>query len=267
MIYTAHGIVRDLRPDLFIHRNMLDEADYIRFVANRCDKFISLADALMGRGDALTIDDSTYAAVNAANVARCHGHEVTVFVNPYHSQTGIDYFFSKLNHALDQTVLTTLEYRQGLFPIGSMVEKQDFRSYVKARYRGLSTESARLSLIDEMVQLMEVSCQTIPSHLRCAEKDELASLLASGGHVENHGWTHGELSVMNTAEIIEDFSRSTSWLKESLSVLSTHYAVPFGETAPPQSLPKVYETWFLSDSSIPVGQRSPFLFNRAPLVI
>src|SRR5438045_1839574 len=107
-IYTMHGVVRDLCVNCFVHRNMLDELQFVDYLNRRRSAFVGVEDALRGVGDALTIDDSTEAAARAAYLAREYGHQVTLFINPYNVENCSPYFFSVLNVALDLCCISQL---------------------------------------------------------------------------------------------------------------------------------------------------------------
>ena len=105
-VFVTHGVVRDRNSGLFCHRPFHDWEKLNQHLASRPEKYVSLADALKGCGDALTIDDATEAAKEAAQLAIGHGHAITLFVNPAQVEAGRPYFFHQLNFLLDATRAT-----------------------------------------------------------------------------------------------------------------------------------------------------------------
>ena len=101
-IYALHGVIDRVDGKLFSHRNMTP-ADRVRARLDTGQKMVPLADALAGKGDALTIDDATVASAQAALLARQLGHAVTLFVNPWQVADGRAYAFAALHWLLDET--------------------------------------------------------------------------------------------------------------------------------------------------------------------
>ncbi|MGP8231674.1 MAG: hypothetical protein ACLQL2_03285 [Methylovirgula sp.] len=72
-IYALHGVIDHVDTKLFSHRNMT-AAGRVQAWLDTQHKLVPLADALAGKGDALTIDDATVASAQAAMLARQRGH-------------------------------------------------------------------------------------------------------------------------------------------------------------------------------------------------
>src|SRR5436305_10912577 len=96
-----HGVVRSVDLERFGHRNLLDAERFRRFLEMRTPKFVDLDEALAGSGAALTIDDSTTAAADAAELCRASGHAVTLFVNGRNIARQQSYWFALLNAVVD----------------------------------------------------------------------------------------------------------------------------------------------------------------------
>ena len=86
-MFCIHGIAPVVDRERFLHRNLLPAAALEAYLAGAAP-FVTIAEALAGRGNALTIDDATRAGADAALMARAAGHEVTLFVNPGQVESG-----------------------------------------------------------------------------------------------------------------------------------------------------------------------------------
>src|SRR3954469_14208252 len=95
-VLAIHGVTTTIDRSGFSGRNLLSGAQLHHFLA-ASPRFGPLSQALRGGGHALTIDDSMVAARDAAVMARKHGHDVTLFVNPGQIESGAPYAFVALN--------------------------------------------------------------------------------------------------------------------------------------------------------------------------
>src|SRR5207249_2150128 len=110
----------------------------------------SLDEALAGRGDALTIDDSTSAAGAAATLAQAHGHAVTLFINPSVSVTGATYFFAYFNVLLDAIPVPAIHYGGRDHDLSSTAARRRFRKTVKQVLLQLPHEQDRWAEIERL---------------------------------------------------------------------------------------------------------------------
>ncbi len=265
MIYVTHGSVRDLDSLLFVHRNMVDEASYTDWLRTRNAPFVSLSEALQGRGDALTIDDGTMAAAQAAKIAVSGGHQVTLFVNPYHCESQAPYFFALLNTALDECRLSSVQWRDRVYMLDSRRGKKKFRAGVKHELRSLPSEALRSALVKDCLDALEMRNIEPPQHLRSLGTADVQELAGLGVSIENHAWTHGEFAALDPRQVGEEIDAARQWLKRNLSIDSEHFAVPFGATLPPNSGHANWKIWFLLTDDLPTGKLSKRLYNRMPL--
>jgi len=130
-VYAMHGIFSEGDAKAFQNRCLIREDKFERLLSSLPFKFVSLDDAIAGRGEALTVDDATNAAYHAARLARQHGHAVTVFVNPYFVRSQRPYFFLELNTLLDRTSNSSIHFDGITFPLNLRSERRAFRMYVK----------------------------------------------------------------------------------------------------------------------------------------
>lgn len=265
-IWIIHGIVARADPLSFTHRNLFAADRFQRFLERRSHKFVDLDQAVAERGDALTIDDSTSAAADAAELCRATGHAVTVFVNARNIARQQTYWFALLNALVDGCPCDSILLEGESFPLHNLSARQRFRKAAKRVALSLDNEEAREAFILELAQSVNVVPLAVPRHLTTISLDRLRELQAAGIRIENHGWTHGNVAAMSRQELIEDIRKGADWLREAASVVASHYAVPFGMAIPPGTLPvSLYELWHLADESLPAGRLDARLVNRATL--
>jgi peptidoglycan/xylan/chitin deacetylase (PgdA/CDA1 family) len=265
-IWIMHGIVAQANPLSFTHRILLDSGRFQRFLERRPQKFVDLDEAVADRGDALTIDDSTSAAADAAELCRATGHAVTVFVNARNITRQQTYWFALLNALVDRCTCDSILLDGESFPLHNLPARQRFRKVAKRAALSLENEEAREAFILRLAQSVNVAPLTVPGHLATISLGRVCALQAAGVRIENHGWTHGNVATMSRRELMEDIRKGADWLREVASVIVSHYAVPFGTALPPDTLPvSLYGLWHLADENLPTGRLDARLVNRATL--
>jgi hypothetical protein len=265
-IWIIHGIVAQADPLSFTHRNLLDASHFRRFLERRSHKFVDLDQAVGERGDALTIDDSTSAAADAAELCRATGHAVTVFVNARNIAWQQTYWFALLNTLVDGCTFDSILLDGEPFPLHNLPARKRFRRAAKHAALLLDNEEAREEFILRLAQSVNVGPLVVPEHLTTLTLDRLRELQEAGVRIENHGWTHGNVAAMSRQELIEDIRKGADWLREAASVEVSHYAVPFGTARPSGTLPvSLYGLWHLADESLPSGRLDARFVNRATL--
>ena len=264
-MYAMHGVVERPVADLVQHRNMLDRNAFARFVAGRAPRFGSLEQAVLGAANALTIDDATTAAFDAALLAREAGHETTVFINPFNVETGAPYWFSVLDVALDRTSRPSYRFDGRDFALTVPASKRQLRAVVAARIRALSSEEMRTAAVAEVADALGERDPEVPLALTPMSRTAVQRLREAGVRIENHGWTHRHPASGPPETLWSDIARGQSWLREHLGIESRVYAVPFGEAAPPSGMPDdLIDMWYLASSGSP-GKTGDRAFNRSPL--
>ena len=265
-IWIMHGIVAQADPLSFTHRGLFDASRFQSFLERRSHKFVDLDQAVAGRGDALTIDDSTCAAAAAAELCRVTGHAVTAFVNARNIAWQQTYWFALLNALVDGYPCDSILLDGESFPLDNLPARKRFRKAAKRAALSLDNEEAREAFILKLAQSVNIDALAVPGHLATVSLDRLRELQAAGVRIENHGWTHGNVAAMSRQELIEDIRKGADWLREAASVEVSHYAVPFGTARPPDTLPaSLYGLWHLADESLPAGRLDAWLVNRATL--
>jgi hypothetical protein len=266
-IDTTHGIVENADAALFVHRNLLDSATFEQHLRTRPQAYHPLRSVLAGEGTALTLDDSTLAAANAAKMARRLGHAVTLFINGFHIAEGRPYFFSRLNVALDLTDMAVVNYEGTCWDLSERTGKEQFRKTVKKRLAAVGNESERDDVVTQIAALLGQKADRVPDHLRVISHDELRELVRLGIDIQNHGWTHSRVGSLSPEAHAEDIRKGREWLRATCGVEADLYAVPNGDGLPPGTGLQNCRAWFLLDDSKPGGEVSPGVYGRRTLVL
>lgn len=265
-IDAMHGVVDNFDANRFCHRNLVDAKTFRHHLQWR-KKYVSLESSLAGFGDALTVDDATVASGRAALMARELGHEVTLYVNPWNVQSEAPLFFQVLNWMLDNAVRQFAVFRNHHFQLTDHRSMQLFRRAVKQQYLQCSLENSCRSVIDEAQKALGVDQQDIDPNCRSLSTAEIKELLKAGVRIENHGWMHLNVSESDVGTT-DNILRGRAWLKDHLGVLSSTYAVPFGDHKPPSAgLLTICATWFTLTSQLPAGFVGERIFNRSDIVL
>ena len=266
IIYAAHGVVSGYDPKAFIHRNMIDREAAAKFLNRVKSKYVSLNLAHAHRGDSLTIDDGTVAAANLARLAREAGHEVTIFVNAQNVAHSTTYPFVLLNVYLDLIKKRTLKHGARIFNLGRRSDKSEYRRCLKKLLASMESDRQRENYIRELAESAGIDALPVPDHLRTLSVQELEQLLADGVRIENHGWSHRDLTGCDSESFREEIEKGQIWLAEELGVRSTAYAIPFGEALPPRRLQVDLQIdYYLLDARLNAGLVGHNLYNRLNL--
>jgi peptidoglycan/xylan/chitin deacetylase (PgdA/CDA1 family) len=264
-IFAMHGIADGVRDDLFQHRNLLDAGKFTALLRTG-PKFVPLADALQGRGRALTIDDATVASARAAKLAREFGHAVTLFVNPWQIEARQPYWFSRLNSLLDRVEAPTLVLDGRDFDLTTVDAKSQFRAHVKTLMRQHIVPEQSTALIEKIEAAVGALGDEIPNHNRCLDIEDLRKLHGAGIDIQNHYWSHLDPLAHNLTQFTEEFHKAGSWLKDKLAIDSRCFASPFGEFLPHLDFLRRQETvCLLLHNDLPSGCVEDCIVNRITL--
>ena len=258
-VYTMHGIITHADPALFIHRNMNDADRFATHLRNRLTPYVSLVDARAGKGDALTVDDSTHAAADLARMTRALGHDITFFINPWHIETGVAYMPAVLNVLLDTA-------------LGEYIDFQNARYFVRTAQERIASRGALRHFLEtimdpeEQVRMLE-SCANenairleLPRHLTSISLEVVQELHTLGVDIQNHGWRHLPHRILSVEQKTENLDKSVEWLQDKLNVDAKEFAVPFGADDEVSSAPG--GNWYLLDAKRPEGQIGKGIYNR-----
>jgi len=263
MIYVSHGIIEELHLDKFCHRQLLDRYNFCQFLEQKQKKFVSIKDAINGYGDAFTIDDSTYASLEAAEMMRDYDHAVTLFINPFYIHEKLNYWFSILNYLLDKDLRPSVCLNNNHYPFSSFKERSTFRKILKSIICTLKTEEERQQYLSKFFNT-NINNITLPHHLTTINVEDLIRLKKIGVDIQNHGWTHRYMATASYDEVDEEIFKGKLWLKEKIQVEAEIYAAPFGDALPPKDCNyNLFEYWLLVDSRFEVeGRIGKKIYNR-----
>jgi hypothetical protein len=263
-VYLFHGCVDRWYPGQERFRNFIPESALRNHLADRPVKYGRWIGGNETQ-DVLTVDDSTRGAGRLCKVARQMGHEVTLFVNPQQIISGQPYFFSLLDAYLDARRVSTICYRGNRYDLGIYPQLQAFRKAAKAVLCALSEHKAYIH-VSELKDDLHAMNSAIPDHAQLLTLADLIELRDMGVTVENHGWSHVEISSLSAAEFTEHVIRGRDWLVVELSVLSIDYAVPFGLSPVPKDKRHVVPgTVFLANSTLPKTELQRACWNRSDI--
>lgn len=253
MIYASHGVVENYSSEQFCHRNLLDKAKFEHYLKHRKEKFVNLGEALLGNGDAFTIDDATCGAFLAAELLNYYEHEVTLFINPYHVEHKLPYWFLILNYILDYKVPDSICYQRENYSLKTYKNKKEFRKVLKNELSHWAGECERRHFLQEFFGI-DLNTIELPSYLNTLNENQIVQLHEMGIDIQNHGWTHRQLLNCSLGEVQNEVLKGQNWIEKKIQKTASFYAVPFGDCRPPQTtvtLPA--EAWFLLDGSMPSG--------------
>lgn len=265
-ILTIHGVAPTVDPQRFAYRN-LSATDSLRRFLSSAPPLVPLSDALAGGGSALTIDDATHSAADAALLAREYGHAVSLFVNAGQVESGTPHSFLMLNALLDGLEGQSCDFENTTFPTLTMAHRQALRSVIKARLRAITSEPARLDLVTELAARWRVSPLDVPPHFRTLAKHDLVTLRDAGVDLQNHGWSHSHHPSLTPEESVREINKGRAWLQWELNVDAAYFAVPFGDALPHPDVAASCETWLTLMDELPPGPLAPKVFNRETLAL
>ena len=264
-IFATHGIVGGALPSRFVDRNLLDTQLFINHLRSRREPYVSLSDCLDGKGDALTLDDSTVAAADAARLAQHLGHKVTLFVNGFHVASARPYFFARLNVALDSAVKRRITFKGKKWLVDTTPNKEAFRVAVKGELATIGKEDNRDELVTEVAHLLGISEVTVPHHLKTITEEQLKDLVRLGIDIQNHGWTHTRRGALPAEEHELDIRKGRQWLQEVCATEAHYYAIPNGDGLPFVHDFTNYSAWFLLSDIFRNVKLPARVFNRTTL--
>jgi hypothetical protein len=202
---------------MFQYRNLLEAQQFCAFLRS-APKFVPLADALQGRGRALTIDDATVASARAAKLARDFGHSVTLFINPWNIVARQPYWSSRLNTLLDSVETPKFLLDGRVYDLTTFEGKSEFRAHVKILMRRHRNPEDNIALIDRIEEELGVKGHDIPYHDHCLDMEDVRELHGIGVDIQNHGWTHLDPLASNLAQFTDQFHKARSWFKDKLTI-------------------------------------------------
>jgi hypothetical protein len=263
-VLAIHGVAPEVDPRRFAFRNLSD-ADSLRRFLLAAPPFVPLPEALAARGNALTIDDATRAAADAALMAREHGHAVSLFVNPSQVSSGEPHYFLLLNVLLDRLDGQRCEFEGTMFETATNAQRQVLRHNIKARFRSMTGERGRMDLVTALATRWRTGSLELPDHFRTLGIHDLIALREAGVDVQNHGWSHVHHPILSPEESVREIREGRAWLRRELGVDAAYFAVPFGDALPAPDAAAACETWFTATEQMAPGRLDQNVFNREEL--
>lgn len=261
-IFTIHGIVDTWEKGKQIFRSYIGRNEYRDFLLRRNAPFQKWR-GMLTEQDVLTIDDSTIAGAEACGLAKEFGHEVIFFINPKQIINSEIYWFSILNTLIDSSNVKSILFQNEKFRLDSFREVKFFRKYVKEILCKETSTSINLIFNELSTKLKVKNDIPHPNHVQAITIDELKELKKMNVCIESHGWNHDEIKYMTDEEICSDILQTRNWIKETLNVNSSLYAVPFGSTDLSEEVrSKINGDYFLATDELPLGQIHNNCWNR-----
>jgi len=216
-------------------------------------------------GRCLTVDDATKGAAHACEIARSLGHEVMLFVNPFQVATGAPYFFTLLDAVLEARRGDDTVYLDQRYDLSDRRQLRSFRLAVRQSVWRRS-ESDAVAAVLKVARTLGVSDPCIPEHAQPLTIEELQYLRDIGVRLENHGWTHIEIGLLNAPQFSVHIAQARRWCWQHLHVDLRHYAVPFGLASVHAEIRHEIEGMvFLANPELPLGETLGDQWNRADI--
>jgi hypothetical protein len=268
-VLTTHGVVDGRDPARYVFRHLHDAAAFDAFLEARERPFVPLSDALLGRGDALTVDDATAAGARAARAARDRGHAVTLFVSPGLVEAGLPHAAALLATLLDALVSRGRDVHEGrVYDLRLDAERRALRAALRARNLEAPTETDAIEAVLAMARERGLLPPVPPPHFATLSREDVVDLSRRGVSIGNHGWEHRHPPSLPADALAASIGRARRWIEEACGAVAPGFAAPFGLGDPPAGLdPRALGPWFLLDESRPAGPLAPGVFNRTSLVL
>jgi len=253
------------RPERISHALFHPDWLLALHLERRPAKYVSLAQALQGEGDALTIDDATYGGMRAALLALRYGHAVSWFVNGLHAAKGLPYFPFQLSALVDNTQRTDCSLDGCRWNLITPSDRRTFRQHLKGLYMRMSSAEEICELVERVAGSLEVSPGPLEQSLRTVTSADLALAANAGVDLQNHGWSHlNPLALSETERTVEAALNEDYLLRYRRNGIRV-YAPPFGARVTLKS--RVSDYILLADRNLRTGRISGGAFNRCDLLL
>jgi len=265
MIYLSHGVIPAHNPDRISHALFLPQRLAIEHLSKRLTKYVSLERARHGEGDALTIDDATYAGFRLALLARQYGHAVSWFINGSNVERGLQYFPFQLSCMLDDTNSSTCFFDGSTWNLESIGGRRALRLRIKEVYMGLRNQEEIQKLMTTFAHCLRLpGSATIERALTTVTAGELAQAVSTGVDLQNHGWRHLNLRMLSDGERKVEVISNEEYLAQFRQATTCIFAPPFGQHVPMAFSKNQFI--LLADRRLPPAYRTRTLINRVDLL-
>ena len=264
MIYVTHGIIASYSSERISHALCLPTTRAQLHLQLRRKKYVPLAQAIAGGGDALTVDDATYAGLEMALLARRCGHAVSWFINGSHVEDRIEYFPFQISSMLDDTQATECRFDGQTWGLKTMTDRRALRANIKHRYMRMKSQDEIRELIDELAETLRSDSNCAELSLRTVGSAELAQAVLAGVELQNHGWGHLNPQVLSEEERAAEVMQNEEYLSRFRRSITPVFAPPFGycvmHAVPEYSV-------LLANRSLAPSYQDGNIINRGDLVL
>jgi peptidoglycan/xylan/chitin deacetylase (PgdA/CDA1 family) len=264
MIYVSHGIIPSYSSERISHALCLPESRVALHLQLRRKKYVPLGLAIAGRGDALTVDDATYAGLELALMARHYGHAVSWFVNGSHIENRIEYFPFQISCMLDDTRSTECQFDGQMWSLKTMAEKRSLRAHLKHQYMRMRSQDEITELIDRLAESLHSNSKLPERSLRTVGAAELAQAVLAGVDLQNHGWGHLNPQVLSEEERATEVVRNDQYLSQFRRTITCVFAPPFGQCVTRAAAGHVT---LLANRSLMPSFKDANVINRGDLIL
>jgi peptidoglycan/xylan/chitin deacetylase (PgdA/CDA1 family) len=264
MIFVTHGVISPYSRERISHALCLPTSRAALHLRLRHTKYVSVVDAIVGKGDALTIDDATQAGLELAFLARRYGHAVTWFVNGHHVENRIEYFPFQISCMLDDTRETGCRFDGDTWNLDTTGGRRTFRRHIKQLYMQMRKQHEITDLIDRLADSLHTDSTNPESSLRTVGTSALAQAVLAGVDLQNHGWSHLNPQMFSDKERADDVKQNDEYLAQFRRANTPVFAPPFGQPVILSSLARVM---LLADRSLAPHYEDGSVINRGDLVL
>ena len=265
MILVTHGTIKDWNPYRISHALLQPEDLLITHFQKSQKKYVSLQDALAGRGDALTVDDGTFAALHCVMLARHYGHQVSWFINGKHIEENLSYFPFQLSCMVDSTSRDKCFFDGKIWMLNNLSSRRLLRYRFKQVYMGLTCQEDITQLIKTATEALSVTPDYMDWALKTVSRAELEIAVDAGVDLQNHSWDHLNPQTLSEQGVADGIRQNDEYLTSLRVTKIRCFAPPFGQQIEVQST--CVDRILLADRSLCPGPYSAIAVNRHELTI
>jgi hypothetical protein len=263
MIFITHGVLRHWDPDRISHGLLAPELQFAQYLQSRRTKFVPLMKAIAGRGDALTVDDATHAALRAVLIARLHGHAVSWFVNGSNVESRLTYFPFQLSFMLDYSKKQECSFDGLNWSLKRLEDRRALRLYAKKLYMSMSCQKELVQMTEAFACSLDVDPQIIDQPLSTVSRSELVMAVSAGVELCNHGWEHQNPLNISKEKLTAGVLQNEGYISTFQRATSRTFAPAFGKQV---LLPSgIIDYMLLADRTFSPDSGDEVLINRAEL--
>jgi hypothetical protein len=193
---------------------------------------------------------------------------VTLFVNAAYLAEGRAHYFYVLNTMFDRVVpeRSRVSWGGSVYDISRPLQRSALRRVLKPYLQGLPDDQARFEALSALCVDLGVTDASVPPMLRTLTLGDVRELIARGVGIQNHGWTHADLTTLSMAAQRDEIVKGREWLEATFDIRADAYAVPFGEPQPEPALRDLLrETWLCANDRWGARELAPGVWNRMSL--